>query len=57
MPETPSRANLVLLHQVHFHDALLRDMGVPHRRWGGVAEVFWPYEAGAYDGIVGAKLK
>ena len=35
--------------------ALLKDMGVPHRRWGGLAELFWPYEAGAYDGIIGVK--
>jgi dimethylaniline monooxygenase (N-oxide forming) len=56
MPNTPSRASLVLLHQIHFHDTLLRDLGVSHRRWGGVAEIFWPYEAGAYDGIVGGKL-
>ena len=47
MPETPSRASLVLLHQIHFHDTLLQDLGVPHRRWGGLAELFWPYEAGA----------
>ena len=57
MPATPSRASLVLLHQVHFHDTLLKDIGVPHRRWGGIAEIFWPYEAGAYDGIVGGGAK
>jgi cation diffusion facilitator CzcD-associated flavoprotein CzcO len=53
MPDTPSRANLVLLHQVHFHDSLLRDIGVKHRRYGGLAEIFWPYEGQAYAGIIG----
>ncbi len=55
MPATPSRANLVLLHQTHYHDALLKDMGVPHRRKGGlgVAEVLMPYRPADYFGIVG----
>jgi len=29
MPDTPSRASLVLLYQCHFHNRLLADMGVP----------------------------
>ena len=54
MPATPSRASLVLLHQTHYHDALLRDMGVPHRRKGNpLAELFMPYRPRDYDGIVG----
>jgi hypothetical protein len=53
MPKTAGRANLVLLHQIHYHDSLLKDMGVPHRRKGGnvLAELFMPYQAGDYDGI------
>ena len=27
MPPTASRASLVLLHQIHFNDTLLKDMG------------------------------
>jgi hypothetical protein len=54
MPATPARASLVLLHQTHYHDALLRDMGVPHRRKGNpLAELFMPYRPRDYDGIVG----
>ena len=34
MPDTPARASLILLHQTHFHDRLLKDMGIPHRRRG-----------------------
>lgn len=30
MPETPSRASLVLLHQVHFADALLKVATTKH---------------------------
>ena len=57
MPNTPSRANLVLLHQIHYHDSLLKDMGVRHRRKGGlgVAEVLMPYRPADYNGIVGSK--
>ena len=57
MPATPSRASLVLLHQIHYHDALLKDMAVKHRRKGGlgVAEVFMPYRPSDYFGIVGSK--
>lgn len=53
MPETASRASLVLLHQIHYHDLLLKDMGVNHRRKGGVSEIFMPYRPSDYFGIVG----
>ena len=53
MPATSSRANLVLLHQIHYHDALLKDMGIEHRRKGGLAELFMPYRPADYAGIVG----
>ena len=57
MPETNSRASMVLLHQTHFHDSLLKDMCIPHRRKGlnYLAELFAPYEGGDYDGIFGKK--
>ena len=32
MPMTKSRASLVLLHQTHYHDRLLQDMKISHRR-------------------------
>lgn len=53
MPDTPSRASLILLHQTHYHDSLLKDMSIPHRRKGSnyIAELFLPYEGGDYDGI------
>ena len=53
MPDTPSRASLILLHQTHYHDSLLKDMSIPHRRKGYnyIAELFLPYEGGDYDGI------
>lgn len=53
MPETGSRASLVLLHQTHYHDSLLKDMGVPHRRKGAnlLAELFMPYQPRDYAGI------
>jgi cation diffusion facilitator CzcD-associated flavoprotein CzcO len=54
MPETSSRSNLVLLHQIHYHDRILKDMGVPHRRKGAnvLAELFMPYQPRDYDGIL-----
>jgi dimethylaniline monooxygenase (N-oxide forming) len=54
MPDTPARASLALLHQVHYHDSLLRDMGLQHRRKGAnvLAELFMPYQPADYDGVV-----
>eukprot|EP00285_Hemiselmis_virescens_P009723 CAMPEP_0173391798 /NCGR_PEP_ID=MMETSP1356-20130122/18592_1 /TAXON_ID=77927 ORGANISM="Hemiselmis virescens, Strain PCC157" /NCGR_SAMPLE_ID=MMETSP1356 /ASSEMBLY_ACC=CAM_ASM_000847 /LENGTH=870 /DNA_ID=CAMNT_0014349487 /DNA_START=72 /DNA_END=2685 /DNA_ORIENTATION=+ len=54
MPDTASRASLVLLHQTHFHDRLLKDMGVSHRRKGlnVVAEMFAPYAPADYKGVM-----
>lgn len=56
MPATPGRSSLVLLHQIHFHDRLLKDMRLnPFRKSPNFfAEAFMPYEAGDYDGVVGA---
>jgi dimethylaniline monooxygenase (N-oxide forming) len=53
MPETSNRASLVLLHQTHYHDSLLKDMNIPHRRKGlnYIMELFAPYQGGDYDGI------
>mmetsp|Transcript_22010 Transcript_22010/g.48088 ORF Transcript_22010/g.48088 Transcript_22010/m.48088 type:complete len:524 (-) Transcript_22010:536-2107(-) len=54
MSNTFSRANLVLLHQIHYHDGLMKDMGLPHFRKAPnyLAEAFMPYQAGDYDGVV-----
>jgi hypothetical protein len=47
---------LVLLHQTHYHDQLLRDMGEnPHRK-GGLAEFFMPYKPADYNGIMGGSV-
>lgn len=56
MPSTASRASLVLLHQTHFHDILLKDMGVNHLRKmpNVLAEAFMPYQPQDYNGIVEA---
>ncbi|CAE7199890.1 FMO1 [Symbiodinium natans] len=55
MPATSSRASLVLLHQVHFHDTLLKDMGLRHlRKANFLAEALMPYQPEDYNGIVGA---
>jgi hypothetical protein len=52
MPDTAKRASSVLLHQVHYHDALFKDMDLPHRRQGNpVSELFWPYAPADYRGI------
>ena len=52
MPQTASRAALVLLHQTHYHDALLKDMGERHRRKGNpLAELFMPYRPADYRGV------
>lgn len=54
MPNTAARASLVLLHQTHFHDILLKDMGIQHLRKmpNVLAEVFMPYQPQDYNGIV-----
>jgi len=53
MPTTPSRASLVLLHQIHFYDLLLKDMGLPHfRKSNPLAEAFMPYESADYNGVI-----
>jgi len=53
MPQTCSRASLILLHQTHYHDALLRDMGEnPLRKSNIVEEYFGPYQPRDYDGIM-----
>jgi len=58
MPKTSSRGSLVLLHQTHYHDQILKDMGVEHRRkWPNVfAEFLMPYEPMDYNGIVGTPM-
>jgi len=54
MPETSSRANLVLLHQIHYHDQLLRDLGEsPGRKCCFLSELFCPYGPSDYNGIIG----
>jgi len=54
MPNTPARASLVLLHQTHYHDILLKDMSLPCMRKmpNPLAEFLMPYHPHDYDGIV-----
>lgn len=51
MPESKSRASLVQLHMMKYHDQLCKDMGVPTRRKGKniLAEIFAPYNARDYS--------
>ena len=54
MPDSVKRGMLVLLHQTHYHDQLLRDMGEnPLRKSNLLAEYLMPYEPADYSGIVG----
>jgi dimethylaniline monooxygenase (N-oxide forming) len=54
MPESSYRGMMVLLHQTHYHDQLLRDMGLnPHRKSNVLAEYLMPYEPADYNGIMG----
>lgn len=57
MPETSSRAALVLLHQTHYHDQLLYDMGIPPGRKNCVAELVMPYQPADYDGEICAQIQ
>jgi Flavin-binding monooxygenase-like len=53
MPETSSRGMNVLLHQTHYHDLLLRDMGIsPLRKSNPLSEYLMPYEPSDYNGIM-----
>jgi len=54
MPKSSVRSNQVLLHQISYHDSLLKDMGFNHHRKAPnyLKEVFQPYQSGDYDGIV-----
>ena len=54
MPHSQTRAMNVLLHQTHYHDQLLQDMGEnPSRKSNPLSEFFLPYEPADYDGIMG----
>jgi dimethylaniline monooxygenase (N-oxide forming) len=54
MPETSSRSSLVLLHQLHYYDQLLTDMGEnPSRKSNPVAEYLGSYYCRDYNDIVG----
>ena len=59
MPESANRGMNVLLHQTHYHDQLLIDMGLdPCRKSNVLAEYLMPYEPADYNGIMGgAKVK
>lgn len=54
IPKSANRGMQVLLHQTHYNDQLLRDMGLnPHRKTNLLSEYFMPYQPADYDGIVG----
>ena len=54
MPDSANRGMNVLLHQTHYHDQLLTDMGLdPCRKSNILAEYIMPYEPADYNGIMG----
>lgn len=58
IPESSYRGNLVLLHQTHYHDKLLKEMGGnPIRKGNPFSEYFMPYEPADYDGIMSGALR
>ena len=58
MPESSTRGMNVLLHQTHYHDQLLKDMGLnPHRKSNVLSEYLMPYEPADYDGIMAGSSK
>ena len=56
MPYSPARSTRIFLHAQHYHDELLKDLGIdPLRKRGPFAplkELFAPYEPGDYRSIV-----
>ncbi|CAB9529335.1 monooxygenase [Seminavis robusta] len=54
MPSTSARSGLVLLHQIHYYDQLLEDMGEdPARKSNPISEYLGCYYGKEYNGIVG----
>ena len=52
MPEQQSRGSLLQVHALHYHDELLRDLGIEWRRKSNfVAEIFGAYMPADYKGI------
>jgi dimethylaniline monooxygenase (N-oxide forming) len=55
MPNTSSRSSLVLLHQIHWYDRIMRDLGMEVGRKNNVlSEWFMPYESSDYHGVLTA---
>ncbi|KAK1745577.1 flavin-containing monooxygenase [Skeletonema marinoi] len=53
MPNTPSRSSLVLLHQIHWYDRIMRDIGMKASRKSNIlSEWFMPYESSDYHGVL-----
>jgi dimethylaniline monooxygenase (N-oxide forming) len=54
MPMSKVRGMTILLHQTHYWDCLLSDMGVsPYRKRNILAEYLMPYGPSDYNGIIG----
>jgi hypothetical protein len=52
---TQSRASLVLLHQIHFYDRLMNDLGMEKKRKNNLLlGRFMPYESLDYNGVLTA---
>jgi dimethylaniline monooxygenase (N-oxide forming) len=58
MPQTSSRSALVLLHQLHYYDQLLEDMGEnPSRKSNPLAEYLGSYYSRDYNNIIGRSVR
>ena len=52
-----SRASMLQLHQLHYHDQLLKDLNLPIRQKSNIlAEIFDPYRPSDYAGVITGAL-
>lgn len=53
MPNTSSRSSLVLLHQIHWYDRIMRDIGLKASRKSNLlSDWFMPCESKDYNGVL-----
>jgi len=58
MPEQASRGSLLQVHALHYHDELLRDLDIEHKRKGSfLAELFGAYLPADYKDIPSVYLR
>jgi len=58
MPATGARAAIFQLHFIKYHDELMRDMGLSHKRKSNpISEIFVPYCARDYEDLFKKNVK